>query len=343
MERKDRYRSAVVGLRGIGAGAAKETFSGNRRAAPHTHASAHSAHERIDLVAACDLDGSLLDTFRATWGEAPALYDDLDAMLAAEDIDILSIATSDHTHAALGINAIEAGVPMLFCEKPMTTTLDDADALVGVVEDAGTAFSVDHTRRWDPFYRQAYDFIQSGRIGRVVRVVGTWGGPRALEYRNGSHTVDTVNMYAGGSPSWVVGGVHEAGPDGAEPAPSALVQYDNGVLAFINQSKAMPKFTEWQVFCEQGRVRIGGVHSTVEYVATTPSGQEEWLERQLPTQKVYRSAMLSSIDNLIQRHEGGPETFANVRTGLMSVEVIEAMRRSHAAGQAKIEFPLARG
>ena len=342
MASSDRYRAAVVGLRGIGAGQVKETFGGNRRAAPHSHASAHNAHERIDLVAACDLDGSLLDKFRATWGEKPSRYDDLDAMLAAEDIDILSIATSDHTHADLGIKAILAGVPMIFCEKPMTTTLADADSLVKAVEDAGAAFSVDHTRRWDPFFRQAYDFIQSGRIGRVVRVVGTWGGRRALEYRNGSHTVDTVNMYAGGSPRWVVG-THEPGLDGSEPAPSALVQYDNDVLAFINQTKAIPKFTEWQVFCEQGRVRIGGVHSTVEFAATTPSGQEEWLERQLPTQKVYRSAMLSSLDDLIRRHEGGPETFANVRTGLMAVEVIEAMRRSHAAGQTKIEFPLARG
>ena len=342
MVRKERYRAAVVGLRGIGAGAEKETFGGNRRAAPHTHASAYSAHERTDLIAACDLDGALLDKFRQTWGDAAALYDDLDTMLAAEQIDILSIATSDHTHADLGIKAIVAGVPMIFCEKPMTTSLAGADALVQAVEDAGVAFSVDHTRRWDPFFRQAYDFIQSGRIGRVVRVVGTWGGKRALEYRNGSHTVDAVNMYAGGTPRWVVG-LHEPGPDGTEPAPSALVQYDNGVLAFINQTKAMPKFTEWQVFCEMGRVRIGGVHSTVEYAATTPSGQEEWLERQLPAQKVYRSAMLSSIDDLIQRHEGGPETFANVRTGLMSVEVIEAMRRSHASGQARIEFPLARG
>ena len=342
MARKERYRAAVVGLRGIGAGAETESFSGNRRAAPHTHASAYNMHERVDLVAACDLDGALLDKFRDTWGEAAALYDDLDSMLATEGIDILSIATSDHTHAALGITAIEADVPMIFCEKPMTTALEDADALVGAVEDAGTAFSVDHTRRWDPFYRQAYDFIRSGRIGKVVRVVGTWGGARALEYRNGSHTVDTVNMYAGGQPRWVVG-VHEAGPNGTEPAPSALVQYDNGVLAFINQSKAIPKFTEWQIYCEQGRIRIGGVHSTVEYAATTPGGQKEWLERQLPTQKVYRSAMLSSIDDLIQRHEGGPETFANARTGLMSVEVIEAMRRSHAAGQTTIKFPLARG
>ena len=149
---KERYRAAVVGLRGIGAGAVKETLSGNRRAAPHTHASAYSAHERIDLVAACDLDGALLDKFRDTWGDGPALYDDLDGMLATEDIDILSIATSDHTHAELGITAIEAGVPMVFCEKPMTTSLADADALVGAVEDAGTAFSVDHTRRWDPFF-----------------------------------------------------------------------------------------------------------------------------------------------------------------------------------------------
>ncbi len=341
MKKKDTYRAAVVGLRGIGAGPLTESLTGNRRAAPHTHASAYDLHERTTLVAACDLDSSLLDKFRTTWGEEPTLYDDMSAMLAAENIDIVSIATSDHTHAMLGIAAIEAGVPMIFCEKPMTTSLQDADALVGAVEDAGTSFSVDHSRRWEPFFRQAQDFIRSGRIGKVVRIVGTWGGRRALEYRNGSHMVDTVNMYADASPSWVIG-VHEPGANGEEPAPSSLVQYDNGVLAFINQSKAIAKFTEWQIFCEKGRVRIGGHHSTVEYLTAAPNGDKEWLERQLPGQKVYRAGMLSSIDDLIRHHEGGAETFANVHTGLLSIEVITAMRRSHDEGQSKIMFPLDR-
>ncbi len=341
MANRDRYRAAVVGLRGIGAGALKETLSGTRRGAPHTHASAYAMHERTDVTAVCDLDPALLDAFRQTWGEGAALYDDLDALLAAEDIDILSIATSDHTHADLAVAALEAGVPMIFCEKPMTTSLADADALTAAVEDADAAFCVDHSRRWDPFFRQAYDFIQSGRVGRPQRIVGTWGGPRALEYRNGSHMVDTVNMFAGAAPRWVVG-LHEAGPPGQEPAPSALIGYDNGVLAFVNQTKAIPRFTEWQIFCQQGRVRIGGSHSNVEYAATAPSGEEEWLERQLPSQKVYRSGMLSNIDDLIRRHEGGPETFANVRTGLTCIEVIEAIRRSHERGMAKVEFPLAR-
>lgn len=336
-----RYRAAVVGLRGIGAGAVSETFTGNRRAAPHTHAAAYDLHEQTDLVAACDLNPMLLDEFRSTWGDKPEVYDDFDSMLDRENIDILSIATSDHTHASLGLIAIEAGVPMIFCEKPMTTKLQDADALVSAVEQSNTAFSVNHSRRCDPFFRQAYDFIMSGRIGPVRRIIGTWGGPRALEYRNGSHTVDTVNMYAAGSPAWIIG-LHEQGLPGEEPAPSSLVQYDNGVLAFINQSKELPIFTEWQIFCEKGRVRIGGHHSTVEYSTKAPNGDVEWLERQLPTQKVYRAGMLSSIDDLIRRHEGGPDTFANARTGLAAVEVITAMRRSHEAGHSKITFPVDR-
>ena len=120
------------------------------------------------------------------------------------------------------------------------------------------------------------------------------------------------------------------------------MQYDNGVLAFINQSKQLPTFTEWQIFCAKGRVRIGGHHSTVEYLTKTPHGDTEWLERQLPTQKVYRAGMLSSIDDLIQRHEGGTETFANARTGLLAVEIITAMRRSHETGQSKLCFPIDR-
>ena len=341
MAKNTRYRAAVVGLRGIGAGAVTETFTGNRRAAPHTHAAAYRLHERSDLVAACDLNPLLLDEFQNTWGDQSNVYDDFESMLARENIDILSIATSDHSHADLASLAIKAGVPMIFCEKPMTTRLQDADALVQAVEQSNTSFTVNHSRRWDPFFRQAYDFIRSGRIGPVRRIIATWGGPRALEFRNGSHTVDTVNMYAGGSPAWTIG-LHEHGLPDEEPAPSSLVQYDNGVLAFINQSKQLPSFTEWQIFCAKGRVRIGGHHSTVEYLTKTPHGDTEWLERQLPTQKVYRAGMLSSIDDLIQRHEGGTETFANARTGLLAVEIITAMRRSHETGQSKLTFPINR-
>jgi predicted dehydrogenase len=334
------YRAAIVGLRGIGAGAERTTFTGARRAAPHTHASAYHAHARTDLVAVCDLAPDLATQCADTWGPL-ATYTDFAQMLEREQIDILSIATSDHTHAALGITAVEAGVPMIFCEKPMTTTLADADALVAAVERAGCAFAIDHTRRWDPFFRHAYDFIQSGRLGTVRRVIGTWTGARALEYRNGSHTVDAVNMYAGGEPVWVVGH-HEPGPDGAEPAPSALIEYDNGVLAFVNQSKGPPRFNEWQVFCDEGRIRIGGSTASVEFMATTPNGEQEWLERQLPNQMVYRSSMLRNIDDLLAVHENGGETFANIQTGLRAVEVIHAMRLSHERGNAKIEFPLPR-
>ena len=101
-------------------------------------------------------------------------------MLARENIDILSIATSDHSHADLASLAIKAGVPMIFCEKPMTTRLQDADALVQAVEQSNTSFTVNHSRRWDPFFRQAYDFIRSGRIGPVRRIIAPGGGPRAL-------------------------------------------------------------------------------------------------------------------------------------------------------------------
>ena len=68
----------------------------------------------------CDLVPELLDEFGRTWGERwPDVghYTDFSAMLRESNLDMLTIATGDHTHAMLGIEAAEAGVKGIFCEK----------------------------------------------------------------------------------------------------------------------------------------------------------------------------------------------------------------------------------
>ena len=58
-------------------------------------------------------------------------------MLEGEDLDVLTVATSDHLHTKIVIDGAESGVKGIFCEKPIATTLEDADAMIAACERNG--------------------------------------------------------------------------------------------------------------------------------------------------------------------------------------------------------------
>src|SRR5207249_11276824 len=108
------YRTAVVGLTGIGespAPPAADPVLGQQF--PHSHVAAYAAEPRATVVAVCDLVPAMLERFRNHWGETfpeARTYTDYREMLAREQIDLLSVVTSDHRHAQIVVDAVEAGV-----------------------------------------------------------------------------------------------------------------------------------------------------------------------------------------------------------------------------------------
>ena len=94
------------------------------------HAAGIVDSEQAQLVAACDFDRQTLDDFIAQWlDEKITAHTNHRDMLADEKLDLVTIATSDHRHADLVVDASEAGVKGIFCEKPLATTLADADRM----------------------------------------------------------------------------------------------------------------------------------------------------------------------------------------------------------------------
>ena len=91
----------------------------------------------------------------------------------------------------------------IFCEKPIATTLEDADAIVSAVRAAGVAMNVNYTRRWFPEFVEARRIIRSGEIGRLSQIVIEMGGPRSMLFRNHTHSLDLVNFLADSEPVWV--------------------------------------------------------------------------------------------------------------------------------------------
>ena len=129
------YKAGVIGCRGIGI----------------AHATGIVRSDRASLAAACDLDEETLREFEQRWpDENLTLYRDHREMLARESLDIVTVATSDHRHADLVVDAANAGAKGIFCEKPLATSLADADRMIAACDANNTTLSVDHTRRFIP-------------------------------------------------------------------------------------------------------------------------------------------------------------------------------------------------
>ena len=202
------------------------------------------------VTAVCDISQTALDRYVELWGPA-ATYTDFHQMLANEELDLVSIVTPDHLHAESFEAAADAGVKGIFCEKPIATTLEDADRMIAAAERTGVQTVVNHTRRFDPFYRQARWLIEQGTIGEIRSVLGTLSGERAMLFRNGTHLLDTIGYLLGDEPAWTMAllddrdtgyGTVYKGDGGRDPATdpgaTAIIGYRNGVRALYNGVKA---------------------------------------------------------------------------------------------------------
>ena len=349
--RKETYRAGIIGLSGIAQNRPRDNVWGPRFGQPHSHAAAYAVHPRVEVVAVCDLVPELLDRYEQNWGPA-ARYTDYRAMLEKENLDLVSVVTSDHLHAPMVVDAAEAGVAGIFCEKPLATTLADADRMLEAVEKHGVQMIVNHTRRWDPFWRQAKAIVDEGQFGTLTRIVAHLGGRRAMLFRNGTHLIDAVCMFAGAEPLWLIGSREEGFEDHTEyrgdgghdpltdPGASAYIQFANGIRAHVEISRRTLANFEVDLFCERGRIRIGGTEAVI-YVEPDdrPYGVTS---RPLGGSADYRSGMVRAVEELVNLVENGGESLSSGRDALRSLEILIAIMRSQARGVEKIYWPLER-
>jgi predicted dehydrogenase len=99
-------------------------------------------------------------------GDLP-VYPTLDALLAAEQLDAVVIASSTSAHAD-NVEACAATGLHLFCEKPLALTLADCDRAIAAAKKAGIKLMIGHVRQFDAGHVEAKRLIESGAIGKPV-------------------------------------------------------------------------------------------------------------------------------------------------------------------------------
>jgi predicted dehydrogenase len=331
------YRVGIIGSTGIG----------------QRHAAGIAGIDtQAQVVAVCDLAPAALDNFQSKCAErwpALATYTDHRQMLAAEQLDIVTVATSDHAHAQLVVDAAEAGAKGIFCEKPLATTVADAARMVAACEQAGCKLSVDHTRRWLPLWNHAKDLIDAGEIGPVQYIVGSVRGPRAMMFRNGTHALDSICWLAGeAQPAWVMADLEtgfedwteykgDGGRDPAsEPGAYGMIKFTNGVRAFYAGGSKMtpgPKFST-EIIGTTGRLLITGNDE-----ATLFRGEQA---ESLTVEPWPVSGIEAGVQDLVGAVEEDRLPTSDGRSGQKVVEILLGFLDSQALGNKSVAIPAQR-
>lgn len=149
-------------------------------------------YEQANIIAVCDLDSKRLaegkkyvnDYYSKKTGKAydgVTMYHDHRELLLNKDIDAVLISTPDHSHAYLGIHAVEAGKDV-YLQKPASLTIADGRALSNAVHRTGRILQIGSQQRSSPQFRYAAELVRNGRIGQLKTVyVGLPGDPSGEE------------------------------------------------------------------------------------------------------------------------------------------------------------------
>lgn len=91
----------------------------------------------------------------------------LEEVLESDQVDAVYIATPHHLHAAIAIQAAQAGKHVMV-EKPISTNLEDADKMIAACKDAGVKLSVCFINRYRPAWLKAKELLEAGLLGKVI-------------------------------------------------------------------------------------------------------------------------------------------------------------------------------
>ena len=193
---------------------------------------ARSAAKLGRMIAVCDVDDRHTQEFNEHLGGGLGMYRDYREMLEKEQPQVVTIGTPDHWHVPIAIAALKSGADV-YCEKPLTLTIDEGKQIRKVVEETGRVFQVGTQQRSENNQRflKAIALVQSGRLG------------------------DNVNAYV------AIGGTGEGGPFETKSAPDDL-DWDMwvGPAPQTAYSPERRQFFRWYFEYSGGKMTDWGAH-----------------------------------------------------------------------------------
>lgn len=229
------------------------------------------------LISVCDIDESRARSAALEYGAKNAVTD-YEELFADDAIDAVSIALPDHLHRDASVKALNAGKHVLL-EKPMATTVEDAEAIVAAQENSGKRLMILWSNRWMPMFWSTKEMLDAGDLGDPMYVYArlnntlyvptkmlSWSADTRLPFWLICHRYDIARWYFGSeakrinavSRSVVLKGMGIDTPDFYQ----ATVEFENGCVGNFESCWIMPESmpylvdSKFQLICSKGYVNV---------------------------------------------------------------------------------------
>ena len=318
-------RAAVVGCGRIGSTLADDPLLAGD---VFTHAEAYTKSTSTSLVALCDSDVDRLNACGRRWGVGSLFSDPRELMSGAEP-DIVSVCTPTPSHLDVVRELVSSdrSPRVILCEKPIASTLADAEELARVASDRGMMLSVIYMRRFADNFKALKSYLNSGALGKIQAVSGWYIGGTL---HNGTHWFDMLR-YLAGDVEWVESFdvLREGGDD---PTLDVVLGMKDGTLATLRAcDRKHYTLFEMDIVLEQGRAQI------------TDSGHAILLSRAAPSPRYTgyvelepmsidlghrRDLLLHAVDDAVEAITLGRPPACTAADGLAAMKIADAASRS---------------
>ncbi len=334
---KPKLRAAILGLGRMASFIEDEVVDGSFI----SHAAAYRAEPRFDLVGGCDVSAVQREKFGARWGVS-GLYDSPEELLRAERPAVVSVCSPTELHLAHCMSALAAGCAAIFCEKPLCSRLDEAEALIAACRKKNVLLAVNHTRRWMPNVRLLRELLDRGSIGAIQSAVVHYGGGIG---NVGTHIFDLLRSLLGEASA--VTALREAGENG-DPDLPAYVEFRDGIGCHLvaNETRHF-LLIEVELIGTAGRLRLCRNGEFIERSAPEKSARYAYAKELPATPEILRSddrtpplrLALREIARLLDGEvHGGPA--CRGEDGLAAMEIACAIGLSAERGCRRVALPL---
>jgi predicted dehydrogenase len=328
------YRVAIIGLGRMGSTIDDE----HPQLSPYSIAAACQASERLQVVAGADIDPDKRTAFQVRWG-VNDLYEDYEMMIRQVEPDLVAICTRGHLHAEMAVKTAEAGVKMIFCEKAIACSMQEADAVLTAVQSHKALFNTGVLRRYNDCYHQARRLIEAGEIGEPQWAVHY----AATNLLHGHiHSLDTLSFLLGDPKIESVWG--ELYPRDLKIEQNRLAEDPHGIyhVVFSNGVEATSVHRgpwEFEVLGTAGSLRILNNGTDILLRQAGDNAARTWQTVSVSAVEAPRSPTVNCLEDLVEAYETGRPTLEGIEVSHHLTEACLAIAESHRLGQ-RITLPL---
>jgi len=303
--------------------------------------------EGLTLAAVAERREEALAAFE---GEGVARFQRAEELFDTVEVDLAVVSTTAPGHHPLVMQAMEAGVRRILCEKPMACSVAQAREMVEEARRRGVRLAVNHNKRAIPLYGWLRGNLTSGAWGGITGIGTTCRG--AGLGCLGVHFFDQIRFFTGDAIVRVTGWLDpelRENPRGAQfhdPGGLVVMEGRSGARYLHRQMEASAGPEHILIDTSLLRIRIEEMFREVEVIRRDFSvrpgpGRPPKFDRLNPPEGVAFTTDVVALSAALLRNLAGDEPLiADARDGLASLEVVVAAHLSHRRGNVPAALPL---